>query len=462
LATTSSSPYFLNIYFKLDTEGGQKVVKSDEILLAYVDPEDTDEIAFALKNVQYPDSRAFEYVVVLTIPATMTTLTEDGHYSITKKLKKHDFLDLAFSDENFVIRHQYPTVQTDPSTLIGTLTHTTTLPSIDTTYKTMNRVQASATGTVFSFPAKYSYRIGMDEVLNVTAISDELSQGQFGQFPLVAFTKSGIWAMEIGQGDVFISNIVPLANELCNNPDGITVIRRGIVFPTREGLKVLNGKKTTQFSQPIEGPPTRLPINGKFTLNTILERNNLSAMVDTTPFKTYMEEALIGYDHHDDRNEMIISNPDYAYSYIYSLNTQTWTKIDEVFTAFSNQFPYNFGLKSDNLYLLHEEDEIAEKQIILISRPFFLIPDIYKKMQQSVIRGQLSNARAYLFGATEGERYNLIAAGDASQELGHIYIHRANYSVKSFILVITASMKPEEYISDIDFQFKEKFANKLR
>lgn len=459
-AVTQSSYYTLSIYFKVDTNEGTKVVKSNEIQLNLFDPDDTNKIAFALQNIQYPDSRAFEYVVMLKIPSSFTSLTEDGHYSITKKLKKHDFLDLAYDDETFVIRNKYPTSELLPSQLTGTLSHTNTFPAIDTTYKDLNRVQASASGTVFSFPARYSYRVGMDEVMNVTSVTDELSQGQFGQFPLIAFTKGMIWAMEIGSGDVFVSNIVPLANEICNNPASITVVRGGILFSTTEGLKILQGKSVNDVSEAVEGAIERLPIHGKFTLNTILDRNNLTSYVDSVSFKDFLKTAIIGYDHFF--NEIIVSGPDKPYSYAYGLDSGIWTKTKATFEAFTNQFPYNYGLKGSSVFDLSQESKGDSKVTMIATRPFRLTPDVYKKIEQVIIRGEFETAEGYLFACTEGAKYRLVSTGSALNTLDQLYLHRASYSAKSFILVITASLKPEQYISDIDVMFSERFTNKLR
>lgn len=460
-AVTTSSYYYLSIYYTIDTDKGMKTVKSDEIQLNYFDPDDNNQIAFALQNVQYPDSRAIEYTVVLRIPASGTSLTEDGYYSETRKLKKHDFLDLAFDDDTYVIRHTYPTTETSPSQLTGdTLSNTTQLPLIDTTYKDLNRVQASATGTVFSFPAKYSYRIGMDEVMNVTSITDEMSQGQFGQFPLIAFTKGMIWAMEIGQGDVFISNIVPLANEVCNSPDTITVVRGGILFSTTEGLKILQGKQVNEISEAIEGAISRLPIVGKFTLNTILERNNLTSSVDETSFKEFLNGARIGYNYYHD--ELILSSDAKDYSYLFSMKTGVWTKIMEKFDSFVNQFPHNYGLKGSLVYDLSKESKTGPKITLIATRPFKLTPDTYKKIEQVIVRGEFQTASGYLFGCTEGSDYRLISSGAASETIKQLYLHRTPYSAKTFILVIAANMEPGDYISEIDVMFNDRFTNKLR
>lgn len=461
LASELASIYYLTIFFKIDTPEGTKTVKSEEIELHYFDPDNSDEIAFALNNIQYPDSRAFEYTVLLRIPGGITSLTEDGYYSLTRKLKKHDFLDLAFDDETFVVRNPYPSTELLPSQLTGgTLTHITEIPQTDTTYKDLNRVQASATGTVFSFPAKYSYRIGMDEVMNVTSITDEMSQGQFGQFPLIAFTKGMIWAMEIGSGETFISKIVPVANEICNNPDTITVVRGGILFSTTEGLKILQGKSVNDISEAVEGAISRLPIVGKFTLNTILERNNLTSSVDETAFKEFLNGARIGYNYYHD--ELILSSDAKDYSYLFSMKTGVWTKIMEKFDSFVNQFPHNYGLKGSLVYDLSKESKTGPRITLIATRPFKLTPDTYKKIEQVIVRGEFQAASGYLFGCTEGSDYRLISSGAASETIKQLYLHRTPYSAKTFILVIAANMEPGDYISEIDVMFNHRFTNKLR
>lgn len=465
--------YYVSFFFYLDIESsGYRVVQTQEILVNTFSASHTD-LKLSLGTIMYPDIRAKKVDVYIRVPADMNySISEDAHMLRTFQMEKHDFLPIAYVTLDRIFTNKWESdrytstglVDDDPYTGMRDgdflMIKPEDLPEIKDTYKDLNRVQASSTGTVFSFPAKYSYRIGMDEVMNVTSITDEMSQGQFGQFPLIAFTKGMIWAMEIGQGDVFISNIVPLANEVCNSHDTITVVRGGILFSTTEGLKILQGKQVNEISEAIEGPIQRLPIHGKFTLNTILDKNGLTEFVDDTAFKDFLIGAKIGYNYYHD--ELILSSDAHSYSYLYSLKTGLWTKITEKFDGFTNQFPHNFGIKDNKIYDLSSETRLYDKKILVITRPFKLTPDVYKKIEQVVIRGEFSSAEAYLFACTEGSHYRLVSSGSADTVINQLHLHRTPYSAKTFILALVSVLSPEQYIGEIDVLFTERFTNKLR
>lgn len=67
----------------------------------------------------------------------------------------------------------------------------------DTTIPIANKVYTSEVNNPFVFPVTGINTIGVGNVFSVATAAKALSQGQFGQFPLYAFTSEGVWALEV-------------------------------------------------------------------------------------------------------------------------------------------------------------------------------------------------------------------------------------------------------------------------
>lgn len=320
-----------------------------------------------------------------------------------------------------------------------------------------NRVQASSLNNPYVLPAANSYRIGNSEVLALTSVNNEVSQGQFGTYPMVAFTKSGIWAMNIGSGDILISSIVPLANEVVNNVKSIIPIRKGIFFSTEEGLKILQGSQVVDISDIVEGSPNSIVKN--LFKNSSPPNSLFANLCSNVDFITYVKNAKVGYD--SLYEEIIISNPAFAFSYVFSLEHKMWTKRQGVYSGFCNQFPYLFSIQDSSIYYSNQEDRSIPLYSFFITNP--IGQDQFVKIEQLIARGSFSgNTTLYLYGSTDNINYNLIASRQVFSSMD-IPLYRCLYSVKSFVILLIPTQMPEvSYFSDFDINMSERYGNKLR
>ena len=221
------------------------------------------------------------------------------------------------------------------------------LTSDANSYYDYNRAQATELSNPFYFPAINSYRIGQGTILGFSTNAIALSSGQFGEFPLFCFCSDGIWAMNIGSGEVLINTIKPLAREVCNNPASITPIDGGTVFSTSKGLFVITGPKPIEISEAPEGNHLGR-ISGTLNYDAIANNPNLyqiKAFLCSASFLTYLSGAKIGYDYKNG-GEIIVSNLSYAYSWVFSLTFKSWFKISEVFDNFVHDFPACYGFRT--------------------------------------------------------------------------------------------------------------------
>lgn len=177
-----------------------------------------------------------------------------------------------------------------------------------------------------------SYR--MDGYIRHVGVSTEqISGSQVGQFPLYVFTDRGIYALQTGSGAVLYSSVIPVSAEVATGRE-LMQTKYGIIFPTINGLKMITGQEVTDLSEPVDGVPDReirrCPSYGIITNHDKLCR--VERFLSAVPFREYAEGAAMGYD--ISRDELIVSNVAYDYSYVLGLKTRTWHKITEVFTRF--------------------------------------------------------------------------------------------------------------------------------
>lgn len=85
------------------------------------------------------------------------------------------------------------------------------------------------------FPAKNSVQVGSSIVSAMAANTRPISEGQFGDAPLYAFTDEGVWVLMLGEEGTYIAR-QPANRDICSNPKGILQIDDAVLFPTERGI----------------------------------------------------------------------------------------------------------------------------------------------------------------------------------------------------------------------------------
>jgi len=200
-----------------------------------------DENVFRLVNgvVCYPHPSAKYIRLHVTVNSIKYLLKEF-------KLTEHSFLNFSFalnidSDGDIV---PFKVLDNPALTNLSTMTVT-----VNDTYYNSNRIQATEINNPYIFPAINSYMIGNDGstiIKSMNTQSEPLSEGQYGQYPLVVFTNSGIYAMQQGTGEVLFQNIIQLSNLSCVGKS--LTVAKGIVFATQDSIFVLFGRNVTNIA----------------------------------------------------------------------------------------------------------------------------------------------------------------------------------------------------------------------
>jgi hypothetical protein len=152
----------------------------------------------------------------------------------------------------------------------------------------------------FVFRAEGYRTIGSGSIFSLKNAAAPMSQGQFGQYPVYAFTTEGIYALPVKEDGLlgvesFVSPDVPQALNKISYVDG------AVVYPTDRGVRMLSGGDNATISEPLSGiGKTKISALPKFSEFFSLWGDEAFADVD---YRNYLSAC---YSVHDAKNKRII------------------------------------------------------------------------------------------------------------------------------------------------------------
>ena len=307
-----------------------------------------------------------------------------------------------------------------------------------------------------------------DDVIDAVAATKPLSTGQFGQFPLMVFTKGGVYPVSVLADGSFGAVGNPVTREVAL-PGTISPIDQAIVFSTAKGVMMLSGGDVAQLSAYMQGRPVSLAPDDlpDFDGEGSKWGRLFSYIInDSGSFLTFITAAKPVYDYKGGR--MLFFNPDYRYVYVYVLSSATWHKMErpeEGAVRALNSFPECLvcELGQDNYYHLRDYSAIptAEQMAsedtpsragVIITRSLDLdAPDVRKTIKSIRARGVYNkeDVKYVLYGSMDGHAWARLTS-----------LRGGSY--KLFRLLVLTYLAPSERISWVDIDFETRFTNKLR
>ncbi len=423
--------------------------------------------------VGYPDSRASK-MRLLFYDTLHTRYIDVASFSLTKS-----------SNDNFAFYHEAVSI-TESTETSGIYSPQTPfryiLVSIDTStfsnkvvtlsetedYIDSNRIQASELQNPLYFPAENSYQVGTGTILGMAANTEPLSQGQFGEYPLAVFTTKGIWTMLQGSGDVLFQSILPLNGEVVTDSDQIIPLSVGVAYRSARGLFLLSGREVKNISEMLLGPVNSI-LQADSHYQYFLNHANLVQLVtylSSVDAKTYLSGARLGFDKVN--NELLVTNSSYAYSYVFSFESQYWYKISNSFDLLINAYPKLLVRNSYGVYSLSDETFDNPVQVLLTTRPVKLTDNSFKLIRGAIQRCQLNTtdktfAAFYMFASNDLRKWQFMTGNDRKEGyVTDIRISRAQTKAKYFIFILAGSLEENSMINDIEIDFDPVLQSKLR
>ena len=329
-------------------------------------------------------------------------------------------------------------------------------------------IRVSEADTPLVFPAKNSVQVGSSIVSAMAANTRPISEGQFGDAPLYAFTDEGVWVLMLGEEGTYIAR-QPANRDICSNPNGILQIDDAVLFPTERGIMMQRGRESECITDVLDGFPfdfTLIYSHSKENLYypiSILELQDFEdGEVAYVRFRKYMKNANMIYDYYDSR--IIVFNPRYSYAYVYSLKSNLWGTMVNVFAKRVNSYPESYAInnagKIVNVYVEEPSDNIP---FFFCTRPLTLgHGDSHKTMFTCLIRGYWtcdaseSNGQI-LFGSNDMKHWFYIGSS-TDNNLRNLVGSPYRY----FRVAVIGKMNADESISSISTAFQPRWQNKLR
>lgn len=405
LNLTFQEPTNYEIYTIIEDGINQNVVRSSYTgalpMATFCNTWDVNDIDTNYKKLSwpsffyYPNTNAKRMVICNVLTDESGNKSYKPVYSIS--LKPHEYLNGAFARLDFRSSRPYFDGIAKPevnNTLIE---------------EGKNKILTSEVNNPFLFPLSYVTSVGDGEILGISTAAQALSQGQFGQFPLYAFTTDGVWALQVSDKGTFSSR-QPISRDVCTNKDSITQLDKSVVFATDRGIMIIEGSKTSPITDAIF---TNVPfdVTSLQHIDVLHKRigHDTDTCIPTQPFSTYMKGCRLAYDYTHQR--IYVYNPSYTYAYVFSLKSKMWGMVEHNFSYSINSYPDTKIVTKDNMLLNLSSNKEDYRCGMFITSPLKLdSPNVLKTITTIIQRGhfQRGDVSTVLYGSRDLYTWHLI------------------------------------------------------
>ena len=321
-----------------------------------------------------------------------------------------------------------------------------------------NKIYTSEVNNPFHFPLSGINTIGTGEIIGMSTAAKALSEGQFGQFPLYAFTSDGVWAMEVSNTGGFSAR-QPITRDVCLSKDSITPIDNAVLFLTDRGVMLMSGSNSSCISNILDS-------NEQFSMwqlpygEQVMEKAGIpESAFEVLPFKEYIRNARMLYDYVNQR--VILYNANRSYAYMYSLESKAWGMINANIASGVNSYPNALAMTTDaKLVDFSQKNGTEGFKGLLVTRPLKLdAPTILKTVDAVIQRGvfKKGSVKSILYGSRDLCDWYLIASSKDHYLNGFF-----GTPYKYFRLALVCDLSDKESISGCSVEFTPKQTNNLR
>jgi len=329
--------------------------------------------------IYYPNINAYKAVVVVHEYF-------DRYFEVP--LQKHNFLNGAFYFDGWEDAKEVSYIN---------------VPKTDNTVNIPNKIYTSEVNNPFHFPLLGINTVGTGKIMGICSAVKALSEGQFGQFPLYAFSTDGVWALELS-GNGLYSVKQPVTRDVCINPKSITQIDTAVLFATSRGIMMLQGAETECVSDILYGDNTS-SVKHLPKYNELVGLSGLvSESLNIIPFKDYVKDCRMLYDYEHQR--IIVYNPssENKYSYVLSLKSKQWGMSEQNIIYSVNSYPDAMAVLDNSRLVNFSKEEDALTDDVLITRPMTLGEvNVFKTVNGVIQRGffRKGRVRSVLYGSND-------------------------------------------------------------
>lgn len=310
------------------------------------------------------------------------------------------------------------------------------------------------------FPAKNSVSVGSSTIRALAANTQPISEGQFGDAPLYAFTDEGVWMLMLNSEGVYQSR-QPVNREICTNTSGILQTDDAILYASKRGIIMQQGRSSKCITEALDDYP--------FDYNTMPHSREILATGEIPSIgvayrmtiRQYLKEAEMVFDYYNSR--LVLFNPNCKYAYIYSLRSGMWGTIPNKFRSRVNIYPQAYAVNTDgDIVDLYNPDADEYVPYFFCTRPMTLdAANVHKTIFSLIVRGyfqpDVKKCGIALYASNNLFDWVLVSTS-ATQYLRGI----AGTPYKYFRIACIGNLRPEESISGCSIDVQPRWNNKLR
>jgi hypothetical protein len=428
------------VYVEISTEEGKKVVSS---------PVYVNVSIWLLRNMPlfYPDSRANRMII------------KTSSYYIILPLKSCPELNGAIYVGNF------------STTYDNTTTDAYTYTVGNNKVNLQNKIYTSQVNNPFYFPVEGINTVGIGSIMGIAAATRALSQGQFGQFPLMAFSTDGIWALAVSSTGTY-SAIHNISREVVSNPESITQLDQSVVFATARSISKVVESSVASLSEVLDGPwfncGAKLPNLSSYfayaTGDTEVEHNYKSVMQQLMAFSSdpvsYFQTCRVLYDYVCSRLIIMpknVSADSEIPVFVYSIRSGSWsTMLLPTPLTVINSNPYPYIQKKDGsvrrLDLSYDYNDAVRYPGIIVTRTLKLSEVVAALSGFSQTHNSHQKCVIFFYGSHDNINWRYIGKS-SSIHSDYLPAHSFRY----FRLAVFSRMTTSERYMSVTLSMKDKY-----
>lgn len=335
-----------------------------------------------------------------------------------------------------------------------------------------NKIYSSEVSNPYFFPLDGINTVGTGRIIGISTAAKALSQGQFGAFPLYAFSDEGVWALSVNSSTGGFSSVQPISRDVCINKKSITQLDNAVLFATNRGIMLISGSSTECISEVINSAdPFQYALLPKMPELISLYNDRLPAYAiilssSQIAFSEFLKECRMIYDYTNQR--VIVYNPSVNYAYVFSLKSKKWGILN--CSIVSNVPSYTeayavIWVRYRNTRTRQQLVDLSQSAStsgvgLLVTRPIKLDdPDAFKTIRTIIQRGTAadSNLIQVLYGSNDFKNWRVVSSSKNKYLRG---ISGTPY--KLFRLVVIFDAKETEELTGYSVEFEPRLRNKLR
>lgn len=376
--------------------------------------------------------------------------TSDAKMKLECPMQQHDFLagSYFFNQSDSLTWRPLPT---DQQEIAGSSQSELLIHS-------PNKIYSSVVNNPFYFPLTGIVTVGSGNIHALSSAAKALSQGQFGQFPLYAFTDEGVWALEVSSTGSFSARQPITRDVVLSNTDPLQ-IDNAVLFATGRGIILISGSQTQCITDVINSnePFDVLQLPGMAKLHSMLG-HNADTCFPTAPFLEFIAECGMLYDYVHQR--VFLYNPNFTYAYVYSLKSNLWSMMCTNIMRPLNSYPEALAVDNNNCIVNFSSTENSPLPSILVTRPVKLeMPDVLKTIDTVIHRGNFrkGHVQSVLYGSRDLQNWHLVWSSK-----DHYLRGFRGTPYKYFRIALLSNLSPDESIFGASLQFTPRLTNQPR